>query len=90
MKIKYDPEFIKKLKKQDVRIRKSFRARIALFQKDPNSSELNNHLLEKDYSGYRSIDITNDYRAVYKEVDLGGDEPVAYFSTIGTHDELYG
>ena len=54
---KYDPEFIQALKKADVRIRKSFKQRIAIFAQDPQNSQLNNHLLQKEYKGYRSIDI---------------------------------
>jgi mRNA-degrading endonuclease YafQ of YafQ-DinJ toxin-antitoxin module len=45
--------------------------------------------LKEPYEGLRSIDITNDYRAIYEEVP-SGTETIAYFSLIGTHDELYG
>jgi hypothetical protein len=36
----------------------------------------------------RSIDITNDYRAIYEEV-REGDNTIAYFFLLGTHKELY-
>ena len=45
MIIRYDPDFIAKYKKQDVRIRKSLKERIALFIKDSNNPILNNHSL---------------------------------------------
>lgn len=89
MTVVYDFDFLKKLKKVDVRIRKSFKEKILLFSKNPVETELNNHELKKEYKGYRSIDITADYRALYKERKIG-DEIVVYFEILGTHDELYG
>lgn len=84
----YDPQFIKTLKKLDVRIRKSFKERIAIFAKNPLDPQLNNHELRKPYEGLRSIDITNDYRAIYEEMTVG-EETVAYFVLLGIHEELY-
>ena len=89
MKVKLDPDLLKKLKKLDVRIRNRFREKILLFSKNPNDPMLNNHTLKREYQGLRSIDITNDYRAVYEELTVGEDI-VAYFSLLGTHKELYG
>jgi addiction module RelE/StbE family toxin len=86
---RYAPQFLQELKKLNIRIRKSFKERILIFQKDPNKSQLNNHQLREPYEGFRSIDVTNDYRALYTE-KLEGDEIVAYFEVIGTHKELYG
>lgn len=88
MIIRYSPVFFESLKKVDVRIRKSFKERILIFSKYPNDLELNNHPLEREYKGYRSIDITADYRAVF-EVKYEGEE-VAYFTLLGTHEQLYG
>lgn len=89
MTIKYDPAFLKKLKKLDVRIRKSFKERIILFASNPHHPQLNNHSLTKGFTNFRSIDITNDWRALYSEKNEGK-EVVAYFEEIGTHDQLYG
>lgn len=89
MIVRYAPEFLKELKKLDVRIRKSVKERVLIFQDNPNDSQLHNHKLRDPYKGLRSIDITNDYRALYSEKEEG-EEIVAYFETIGTHDELYG
>lgn len=85
---KYDPAFIKTLKKLDVRIRKSFKQKITIFAQDPNNPELSNHPLTKKYLGYRSIDITNDYRALYIE-KIEENTTIAYFIAIGTHEQLY-
>ena len=89
MRVQYDQDFLDKLKAVDVRIRKSFNERIELFKQNPNHPYLNNHALKEPYEGLRSIDITNDYRAIFEEM-LAGSETMAYFSLLGTHDELYG
>ena len=81
-------EFIAQYKKVDVRIRNAVAEKIRLFQKNPYELGLNNHPLRGAWEGYRSIDITNDHRAVYKEVKEGG-EINAYFFVLGTHQELY-
>lgn len=83
-----DADFLKRFKKVDVKIRKSFKEKIILFSKNPNDPQLNNHALKDEYEGYMSIDITADYRAIYKEAQIGG-EIVAYFIELGTHDQLY-
>ena len=88
MNVVYDSEFLKKIKKVNVRIRKSVKERIDLFSNEPMNPQLDNHLLKREWEGYRSIDITADYRAIYKEVQMAG-ETVAYFVALGTHEELY-
>lgn len=89
MIVKYTDNFLKQLKKSDVRIRKAFKQHLLLFVKDPNDLELNNHHLEREYVGFRSIDITADYRAVFKEVTQE-DDTYIYFTSFGTHSQLYG
>ena len=89
MRVQYDPDFLDKLKAVNVRIRKSFNERIELFKQNPNHPYLNNHALKEPYEGLRSIDITNDWRAIFEEVP-SGHETIAYFSLLGTHDALYG
>lgn len=88
MKRRYDPAFIKALKKTDARIRKSFKEKIVIFAKNPYDPNLNNHKLKLEYEGYRSIDITAEYRVIYEEI-TEDDESIAYFFIIGTHEQLY-
>ncbi|MBI2051981.1 type II toxin-antitoxin system mRNA interferase toxin, RelE/StbE family [Candidatus Roizmanbacteria bacterium] len=88
MNIQFDPDFIKRLKKLDIRIRKSFKEALVIFTKDPYTPELNNHPLKKEWAGYRSIDVTSDNRAIYKEIKED-EEITAYFVAIGRHEELY-
>lgn len=88
MNVVYDSNFLRLLKKTNVRIRKSFKKAIVEFSNNPESQVLNNHELKKEWEGYRSIDIAADWRAIYKEVQIG-DEIVAYFVDLGTHKDLY-
>jgi len=89
MRVKYSPAFLSILKRVDVRIRKSLRESIAIFIRNPNDLELDNHDLRDEWLGYRSIDVTENWRALYKEI-TENDESVAYFIALGTHDGLYG
>lgn len=88
MKVQYDPDLIKTLKKANVKIRKSLEKKIAIFSKNPNDPRLNNHPLRDKYQGHRSIDITADYRAIYKEIGANGNS-IAYFIALGKHNQLY-
>lgn len=83
------PRVLERLKRVDVRIRNSFFEKIEIFEKNHQDLILNNHALKRDYLGFRSIDITADWKAVYEEIPSGDTEPIAYFVTIGTHKELY-
>lgn len=89
MTVKYSPAFFDKLKQIDVRIRNSVKEKILIFSQNPSHPQLNNLSLKREYVGYRSINITADYRALYQEKQEG-DEVIAYFVLLGTHDELYG
>lgn len=88
MTIKYTSEFLSLLKKQNVRVRKSFKKAVDLFSQNPNDPVLKNHNLAREWKGYKSINVTSDYRAIFREVTLN-DETIVYFTTIGTHEKLY-
>jgi mRNA-degrading endonuclease YafQ of YafQ-DinJ toxin-antitoxin module len=68
MIVRYSPGLLSQLKKINVRIRKRFKERIVIFIKDPINPKLNNHLLRDEWEGYRSIKLTNDWRAIYEEL----------------------
>ena len=59
--------------------------RITLFSNNPLAYELRNHALNTPYKGSFSVDITEDYRAIYYLVD----DHTAMFTHIGTHSQLY-
>lgn len=88
MRVRIAPELVKKLKKKDVRIKNSFKGAINLFSKDPDDPQLDNHPLQREWEGFRSIDITSDWRAIF-EYKQAGDGIVAYFVGLGTHKELF-
>lgn len=89
MKVKFSPEFYKIYKKKiDVRTANRFNDQLSIFRTNPLALELHNHKLIDKWEGFISIDITNDYRAIYQEISEGV-ETVAYFITLGTHKELY-
>ncbi len=48
MKSRYSPEFVKSLKYLNVRIRKSLKERLIIFENNPQSSQLNNHALKRE------------------------------------------
>jgi len=77
--------FDKSFKKRDKFIQEKTLKRIKLFQKDPFNILLDNHKLHGEYEGYSSINITGDFRAIFKH--LNREQVVFYY--IGTHPELY-
>lgn len=84
MEIAFHKQFKKKFKKLPLKIQKQFYERIKLFCVNKHHEILNNHSVEGVFEGCRSINITGDYRAIFK-VELD----VSIFITIGTHSELY-
>lgn len=85
MKIYFHTHFEKKFKKLDGAVKKKFLNRLKLFVTSPFHPQLHNHALKGSLTGYRSINITGDYRAVYKQVA----EDAVEFQTIDTHANLY-
>lgn len=81
----YSKNFKKSFKKKDKFIQEKTRERIRLLRKDPSNILLNNHKLHGEYDGCNSINITGNFRAVFKCLD----EDHVVFSDIGTHPELY-
>lgn len=88
MEVEFNPEFLKKYRQSDVRIRHRVNDCLRTFKNNPADPELNNHALKREWTGFRSIDITSDYRAIfeYKQED---EETVAYFVALGAHKQLY-
>ncbi len=85
MDIDFHKKFKKRYPKLDLKIRRKFDEKLILFEQNPFDISLNNHILHGKYKNHRSIDVTGDWRALYR---LEGD--VTLFVIIGTHSELYG
>lgn len=86
VRIDYSNRFIKSLKKSPQKIKIAFRSRLELYLTDRHHPILNNHSLTGKYQEYRSINITGDWRALFRELN-GGE--IIYFGFIGTHSQLY-
>jgi addiction module RelE/StbE family toxin len=78
-------KFDKKFAKLPKKVREKTKQCIMLFSVDPAHPVLNNHALRGKWGGYRSINVTGDYRAVFKQaVDI------ALFVDVDDHYNLYG
>lgn len=77
--------FDKKYVKLPKKLRENARERIELFSANPLDALLNNHALVGKWLGYRSINVTGDHRAIFKQ-----EKGVATFVDIDTHHNLYG
>ena len=86
MIVGYKKGLEKKTKRLPLDIRKSFGLRVQIFMENPHHPLLNDHSLTGSWRGYRSINITGDWRAIYQPI--GSD--TALFVEIDTHHNLYG
>ncbi len=84
MKIIFSKYFEKRLNKLTSSTKNQFYVRPELFMINPHSEQLSNHPLHGEYNGYRSINISEDIRAVFKVED-----EYVKFEDIGTHSQLY-
>lgn len=89
LKIEFSSKFDKKLRKLSPETIDTFKGALELFLENPDHETLRKHYLKEDYAGYQSINITSDYRAIFKEIKTQR-QIVVKFYTIGTHEELYG
>lgn len=85
MKILYHQNFGRGYKKLPAKVKEQFKKRLKLFAEDPFHPLLGNHVLHGQWSDYRSINITGDFRAIYKQLDSHTTE----FVLIDTHGNLY-
>ena len=85
MKVLFHKKFKKDFSRLDLQIRIAFEKRLQIFSANPYHIELSNHPLKGKFQGYRSINISGDFRAVYKE----NSETEVMFTSIGTHSQLY-
>jgi len=86
MKVKFSKGFEKDYQKAPKKIKENFELRLKVFLNDNASPILHNHLLSGEYKGFRSINITGDWRAVFREEN----ENLVIFTSLGTHSQLYG
>ena len=88
-RIEFTPFFDKQRKAAPLEIKEAFLETLALFPAHPDHPTLRNHPLKEKFAGLRSIDVTEDWQAVFKET-YAGERKLITFHMIGTHHELYG
>lgn len=78
-------QFSKATVKLPPQVKHALALRLGIFMKDPSHKLLNNHALQGSKRGYRSINITGDYRLIYEQHD----ENTMRLVDIDTHSNLY-
>ena len=86
MRVKFSRRFEKRYNKAPKKVKKAFDSRLEIFVADKFHPTLNNHALTGRYTGYRSINITGDWRAIFQELEEGA---IVYLVIIDTHSNLY-
>ena len=86
MQTHFHTYFNKRFSKLPAKVQAKVLEKIKIFSLNPFNDALNNHALTGKYLGYRSINITGDFRAVYELIS----DDIALFIDIGTHNQLYG
>ncbi len=89
MKVDYHKRFLKQVAKAPHQIQMAVRERIAIFRVDRLHHLLYDHALHGEWVGFRSINITGDWRAIYRDHGEGTIEWIE-FVELGTHHKLYG
>ena len=88
MRIGYSSKVLKqlrKIKQKDQKLTKRIEKQLSLLQDNPKHHSLRLHELTGNLDNLWSISITKSIRMIYKHLD--GD--IAYFTKIGTHEEVY-
>jgi len=88
MKIKKTKKFIKSYNKLSEKIKLKFDRKLFIFIENPFDERLWNHWLNWKYLWFRSIDVTWDYRAIFREYPNWKYEFVDFID-IWTHSQLY-
>lgn len=88
MHLRFGGKFSKTYDKAPYKIRDAFDTRLKLFLENQYHPQLNNHPLSGKYRGYRSINVTGDWRAIFSEQEEDNGI-VIIFEVIGTHSQLY-
>ncbi len=88
-RVEFSSRFNIQLKQTPIEIKIAFRETLELFLENPLHPQLRNHSLKDKYSGYNSIDITEDWRALF-HVRESKTQKVITFHIFGTHIQLYG
>ncbi len=83
--------FNAQLEKAPTEIKIAFTETLEVFEENPlyPHTNLRSHPLKKQYTGYNSIDVTDDWRALFK-VKESKHQTIITFHILGIHTQLYG
>ena len=87
--IKFLTVFDRQLSNAQEEVMEAFFDMLVLFLEYPEHPFLRNHELKERFAGLRSIDVTGDWRAVFKE-SRAGQIKIITFHLIGTRKDLNG
>lgn len=79
-------EFDRHFKKLPFKIREKISDRLRIFIQNEFSPILNNHKLSGKSKDCRSLNVTGDYRIVYREIEGS----LYLLVDVGTHSDLWG
>ena len=85
MTVQYHKLLKKQYKSLSEKMKNNLKQKLHLFRSNTFHPLLNNHSLQGKWKNHRSINITGDYRAIYKEIS----EEESLFVRIGIHSQLY-
>lgn len=85
MRVLYHKNFNKEYKKLSFKVKEQFKIRLRLFLENPFNPLLDNHALHGKWINFRSINVTGDFRAIYKYLN----NDTVEFVIINTHSNLY-
>jgi addiction module RelE/StbE family toxin len=86
MNIIFQTHLKKKVVRLPKKVRRALGERLELFKSNPFNPILNNHMLHGKYEGYRSINITGDYRLIFEVISSDAIAVIDF----DTHHSLYG
>jgi len=86
MTVGFKRGFEKRTKRLPSFIREALAERLKIFVEMPHHPLLNNHALTGEWRGYRSINVTGDWRAIYQPINTD----LAILVDVDTHHNLYG
>lgn len=89
VRIDFSKKFLKQLKKVPLEVLQAYRRRLEIFLQSPFHPLLDNHGLTGEFQGFRSINITGDWRVLFSEYFDESGRKVILFHMIGTHSQLY-
>ena len=88
-KIDFSHKFDKQFKKAPLGIKEAFRERLEIFISNRYHPLLNNHQLTGKFKWHKSINVTGDWRVLFREYINSTGQEVIVFVLLGTHSQLY-